>query len=69
MTLDDDLDLSHQQFLEKEEALDLMLAANESRVKTLDRLMKREEYYLDLKDKYKDLQEAYQELLRERGQL
>ena len=59
MTLDDDLSLSHQQFLEKEEALDLMLAANDARVKTLDRLMKREEYYLDLKDKYKDLQEAY----------
>jgi len=51
MTIEEDLSMSHQQFLEKEEALDLLMSANEDRVKKLDKLMKREEFYMELKTK------------------
>ena len=43
--MENDLAINHGLYLEKEEQLDLLVAANEERVKKLDKLIQKEEHY------------------------
>ena len=55
--------------MEKEEQLDLLVAANQERVKKLDKLILREESYRDLEFELRHAKKAYDEEHNKRKEL